>query len=104
MSQIHVTLLQEARRLIDSETENFICIAIQEAAIRSREWGVGAQAKRLEDYICKPMIEDLIDDCPTLEGWLTHMGIDQTLLTAENMKAYRLRYIDHLIEEWRDVP
>jgi hypothetical protein len=80
----HIAALKEARKLIDSKDEYFICRALDY---------VGADPK------LRLRIARLLGPEDSLYHWLLNhpSGIDKVLLTYRNMRLYRLRWIDHMI-------
>lgn len=105
MAEIHVQLLNETRKLIKSGEERYICIALKwvvpsrnlpEAQLPIRQ--IRSQISADIDPKCKG-----IGATNGIEGWLLRRrSVDKKDMTEENLRAYRLRYIDHLIEVWRN--
>jgi len=70
-------------------TERFVCIAI-------RESGAGLISK---EYATQ-YVRNLLEGCFTVEQWLQDKaGIDANSMTYEGMNDYRLRWVDHMINE-----
>lgn len=99
---VYIRLLHEARRRIVRGDKQFICFAIGESAITPEE---EAAAEHLRSWINKIMDpDDFTDGYPTAEWWLvTKLGINGDLITHENMRAYRVSWIDHMIDVWKDA-
>jgi hypothetical protein len=84
----HIAALKEARKLIASEDEDYICLALDRVYADPR---LRRRIERLLGLAYTPAY--------TLEDWLLDhpSDIDEALLTADNLRAYRLRWIDHMI-------
>lgn len=84
----------EARRHIDNCEEGFICNALFIAYLR-RSIDSWAQSTAREIIRTRMGGED------TLECWLQECAnVPTNQLTNENMRAYRLRWLDALIKEF----
>ena len=85
----HSEILKLARPLIESGVERFVCAAA--------EWPVSElNCAKLKKEISKRLGKYWV-----VEGWLyLYAGIPSELLTKENMRIYRLRWIDSMIAEF----
>lgn len=91
----YIRLLNNARLDIEQRKQEFICLAIMKHA-RSNDLYEAAKTLVLH-------IEHAIRPYKTLENWLKGNRIaSATLVNNKNMIHYRLRYIDHLIEQFKD--
>jgi len=90
------TLLRRARKLIEKEHEEYICVALQEQH--------HPKARALQEEINKRMGVRK-DVCLSLETWLARQGIipqyTPTPKLEAQMRAYRLRWLDALIKEYK---
>lgn len=91
MSQKHVAILMESKRLIADGTYDFVCVTL------------GCDEYSLE---IKRHIEHLIEGCYTLEDWIQqHLDLDEAPdCDSDEMRQTRLAWIDWLIEYWKDQP
>jgi hypothetical protein len=82
----HIAALKRARERIASGSNNYICYALDSVDADPR---------------LRRCIRRLLDPADTLWDWLLdhHSDIDEALLTDDNLRAYRLRWIDHMIEK-----
>jgi hypothetical protein len=79
----HIADLTRARKLIADGDHDYICWALRY---------VGADVKLWR------RIESLLKPNDTVHDWLLFQrNIHAGLLTDENLRAYRLRWIDHMI-------
>jgi predicted phosphohydrolase len=86
-------ILKKARNIIENEDHYFICWAIIDSSWAKNE----QEGQEILDYI-----ESALGEYDTLGQWLSSVAnIPYELRTEENLKAYRLRYIDHLMEEFK---
>jgi hypothetical protein len=90
-----VEILSLVRKYIEDDQVSYLCIGIMQ--VTPRHYMYIDAARCLLDYI-----DDALCPFHTLEEWLQFNGkIPKRQLTKKNLKAYRLRYIDHLIEEFQ---
>lgn len=90
----YIKILKKAKIIIEGEYHYFICWAIVDSTNWDKEDKEGSD---LLNYI-----ENAVGEYCTLGGWLTNVAkVPYQLRTDENMKAYRLRYIDHLMEVFK---
>lgn len=96
MSQEHVRILREARKLIKSHEHHHICFAVREAARGCVEG----------QEICAVIKQRLGDVC-ILESWLARGGHASWGEMNDNpvrLRITRLAWIDSLIEEFGGKP
>lgn len=77
--------LKIAYERIKSDYSEFICHALEDTPA--------------EEYL-KYFIHNAISGYTALGSWVwhNHIGIDQMFPSGEDMKAYRLRWIDYMLE------
>jgi hypothetical protein len=96
---IYQKILRQARKQIANGEAEFICWAIDDVSYWDEDPVVVYAGERIKEFI-----EGGLNDWHTLEMWLRRdANIPDRLLTRKNMKAYRLRYIDHLMEVFKNV-
>jgi hypothetical protein len=101
MAQIHAEILRGARGLIESEREEFVCIAVQSEKFT----GVYHHTNEIRSWIRKAMTIDGVMYC-TLNSWLNHKGFmrDQNGDYTEDgdymnkIRKTRLAWIDWMID------
>jgi hypothetical protein len=87
-------LLKRARNIIENDAHYFICWAVADSTDWEKE---EKECREILNYI-----ENAIGEYCTLGGWLGAVAkVPYQLRTDENMKAYRLRYCDHLMEVFK---
>lgn len=88
----HIRVLKEARRLIESGQCEFVCSAVENAAV--------AQNLPIEvaTTITSRVTDSLGGDLNTVQDWLEERGIPRLKLTPKNMRTYRMRWIDWMIK------
>lgn len=105
MSALHVELLTKARaNVLANKGFGHICFALEDVASGLMEQQASEEIKR--------HIKHLLGRATTLESWLYNQGYCLPLLAEHaNYDFYmsysrelRARWIDWLIEEWRDAP
>ena len=109
---IYVQLLKSAKRRIQSG-ETYICLAVKdesaaiwrcresEAAMRIVHW-INAHIVAPEGW--KSNYGLAFGEYAGVKEWLElQPGVNPDDLTAENMREYRLRWLDYMIEQWEDV-
>lgn len=85
-------ILKKARALIKSRRERYICCAIN--TVLKEESGFAWEKRGL--------IMGMLEGCGTLEIWLnTKHGIPYGAMTVGQMRLYRLRWLDHLIAQYK---
>lgn len=91
----YVKVLMEARRLLEMNKHDWVCVLITVAAEKLK--------LREEGYELTQWIHQSISPETYVTGWLfrTH-GI--ILDSKEERKAYRLAWIDNMIEAWSVEP
>lgn len=93
----YIKILKKAKRVITNEDHYFICWAIYDNSHWSNDPDVVSAGEEIVKYI-----DNALGDCSTLGQWLACVAdIPYELRTDENLKAYRLRYIDHLMEVFK---
>lgn len=104
MNKLKISLLKQARKSILSKKEQFICIALDEAANKSSNVQAYKAAKSLQAYIHKAMTGSY-----TLESWILytakHLGKKRDrllLITDEFMLNARVQWIDWIIEQLKE--
>lgn len=96
MSQEHVRILREARKLIESRKVPYICWAVEKAA-RGRAEGDEIRA----------VIAQRLSPNGTISCWLEvngHASWDELLTQRTRLRTTRLAWIDSLIEEFGGKP
>lgn len=90
-----VQLLEFARARIERQGNRFLCVTIFQISAELKDYRRACFNIRLH-------IQRSLGEYRTLEQWLiAEAKIPFKQLTPKNMKAYRLRYIDHLIKEFQ---
>lgn len=93
----YIKILKEVRKIIESEDHYFICWAIFDVSYMSAPKIVKEAGQEIRDYI-----EDALGDYESLGQWLSgETKVPKTQMTMENLREYRLRYIDHLMEVFK---
>jgi hypothetical protein len=93
----YIKILKKARKIVESEDHYFICWAILDASYWSTSNTVREAGQEIKDYI-----EDALGWYDTLGQWLSgETKVPKTQMTMENLREYRLRYIDHLMEVFK---
>jgi hypothetical protein len=96
---IYQKVLKQARKRVANREADFICWALEDATYWDDDPDVFFAGERIMEYI-----QRCLDETYTLESWLVvYAQIPEEHLTQENMRAYRLRFIDHLMEVFENV-
>lgn len=91
-----VRLLRRARKALEKRTSLGLCSALH-AVYR---YGCSNDEERAY-YALLSRIRRSISGYTFVDGWLHNVhGVPACLLTYENMREYRLRWVDALIEEY----
>lgn len=89
-------VFEAAKRVIEAGHVRFICIAISRVL---QPEGGSLRGEALEK---RQLIEIMLEGHDTLENWLmVKHKISEVLLTGEQMRLYRMRWLDHLIAEYK---
>lgn len=93
LNKNHIKQLRKAKQRIESGEQKFVCYAL------------GTDESNLTDYI-----RDLLVGYCSVSGWLTsdpiicaQINSMPTKLYHEEVRKYRLRWIDHMISEIEEV-
>lgn len=105
MSKEHVKLLEAASNVL--KAEEYVCIALKSVA--KGIYGIEYRSGYEEDYTDIPAMYDILryirealKGCGTVQSWLERdCGV--TVNTREEMTFYRQRWIQHMIEHFKDV-
>jgi hypothetical protein len=90
----YIKILKKAKRIINNEDHYFICWAI----VDSCDW----RTEQKEGDELLEYITNALGDSATLGEWLASVAnVPNYLRSYENLKAYRLRYCDHLMEVFK---
>lgn len=87
-----VKVFKEAKKIIESGKESYICYAIQSIRPKTVE---NLAAK----HQAKNIVQTRLDYSSTCEGWLW-MHTPRFDLSYEEMRLYRLAWLDRLIAEF----
>jgi hypothetical protein len=90
-----VEILQRTLELIKSGKEKYICDALRE--VQDTEWKPDVDQK-VGDL--KKWINELLEGCGTLEGWLSRRGFD--IRDNVKMKATSVDWVEWMIEFWKN--
>lgn len=88
-----VEILKNVLILIQTDKEKYICDALRE--VLDEEW-TDEVDKNVSDL--KKWINELLEGCGTLEGWLSRKGHD--IRDAAKVKAIRVAWVNWMIEQW----
>lgn len=101
LTEAMIDLLTRARKLISNTRAQFVCIALNGAFIDvSSEigWGDSRNHERAHRILVNWILGSLGGE-ETVEGWLhSKQGISKRKFSARAMKAYRMAWINHMIE------
>ena len=104
MSKVHVDILLKAKEIIRKRRQEFVCLAIRESVEES--YGIDYEPDSHNYRYVHPItykllmfIEQYLGDCPTVETWIERKGFD---IGGDFMHQYRMAWIDHMVEYWRD--
>ena len=106
MSEHHVALLKEAKRLIKSGQYSFVCNAISTSRKYSYEVGrLGSPLNRCVQEILTDIAIGL-EGCSTYNMWLDYVhGVGFAAYRNEaKARISRLAWIDAMIEYWKGQP
>lgn len=96
---VYQKILKKAKRSIANGDHSYVCWAIEDASWHDTDRNINMAGERIMNYI-----EDCLGKHPTLVQFLWwEAKVHESELTDENVKAYRLRYIDHLMEVFENV-
>jgi hypothetical protein len=93
----YIKILKEVRKIIEEEDHYFICWAIFDVSYLSSPNTVKEAGQEIIEYI-----ENSLGEYDSLGQWLSgETKVPKTQMTIENLREYRLRYIDHLMEVFK---
>lgn len=96
-----IKILQKARSRIALGQEKYICFAIEHAGKILKANKPAQQLKRHIQQLIEPGSRYSRYGCMSLETWLKrNCYISVDYLDYETMREYRLRWIDHMIQEY----
>ena len=102
LTKAMVDLLTRARGLISSTHAQFVCIALSGAFTKVASeigWGDSRVHERAH-HILRNWVLGSLGGEETVEGWLcSKQGINKNKFSDRAMRAYRLAWIDNMIEE-----
>lgn len=87
-----VQILKTARPLIEFGHNNFVCPAVD-----------AVTESHLGDALKFWIAQDQLGGVFTAYGWLVKQGVKTDELTHENMRQWRLMWIDKMIKHWEGV-
>ena len=101
---ILISILVRARSLIQQEKEEYVCLAIEEAAGGWQDQRRGIERARLGadlvNEINGAFARAGVPRSSPVESWLTVVhGVDRDLMTPENMRDYRVRWLTKWIHD-----
>lgn len=105
MSQTHVNILKAAKLLIQADREEFVCLAIKAAVaslyeINFRLRSVDYRQVHKETYDLLNLIEDSLGGDGAVDTWLE--DVHGIFALDDDMRIYRLAWLDNMIEYWQD--
>lgn len=97
MSQVHVDILKLAYKTLSQKRNGYVCLEVLDAA--------HSLNKRPSGFKITYYIRTMLENFTIVDSWLQECcHVPTELLTIENMKEYRLRWIESMIpivKEWK---
>lgn len=107
MSNPHVELLEGARSVIQ-RNNNYVCLSIVITKnTLCGEKGISQERCDQLQKACDELldwIQKSISPYGSVTAWLRNQPIKYKDLTPKNVRIYRLRWIDNMIEAWSKTP
>ena len=105
MNKLKISLLKQARKLVLSKKEQFICIALDQVARQSANSKAFAASRSLQEYIHAAMKGSY-----TLESWIINSGKRlgqkpnriKLSMDKEFMINARIQWIDWIIQQLKE--
>lgn len=104
--QIRIRLMLRAKVLLKQGKADVVCLAIHGASnsmLNNLSANMGPKIIREREHMLSA-IGISLQECAFVDTWLNvYHNVSEDLLTDANMLDYRLRWLDHMIQEVKDA-